>query len=193
MIRTVYLHGRLGRRFGHSFRLDVASVAEAGRALSVLVPGFKEKVRNGYYKIVCGSRRKGLLLGNEDVEFILGDGDIHITPVGQGAGRNGLGKIIAGIFLIGVSFFFPAAAGALSGIGLTAGKVASIGFSLLLSGIGQMLAPKPKKEKDNSSYLFNNGPNVTTEGGPVPLVYGFNVRTNPVIIGVGISVEDIAL
>lgn len=196
MLRKIYLHGYLGRRFGRVFTLDVASVSEAGRALSVLVPGFKLHVRERFYKVICGNSKRGIQIGNDEVDFRLGDGDIHITPVPRGAGRNGLGKILAGIFLIGAAFIFPGAIGALGGgIGLTAGRVAGIGFSMLLSGLGQMLAPKPKRntEDDTSSYLFNNGPNTTTEGGAVPLVYGFGVRTTPVIIGVGISVEDIAI
>lgn len=196
MLRKIYLHGYLGRRFGRMFELDVSSVSEAGRALGVLVPGFKDHVRERFYKVICGTKKARLQIGNDEVDFRLGEGDIHITPVPRGSGRNGLGKILAGIFLIGAAFIFPGAVGALGGgIGLTAGRVAGIGFSMLLSGLGQMLAPKPKRntEDDTSSYLFNSGPNTTTEGGAVPLVYGFGVRTTPVIVGVGISVEDIAI
>jgi len=60
-----------------------------------------------------------------------------------------------------------------------------------------MLSPAPKvadsSNEDQASYLFNGGANVTTEGGPVPLVYGKKFRVSPVLIAAGLSTEDIAV
>lgn len=197
MLRNIHLHGALRRKFGPLFRLDVATAAEAGRALAAVVPGFREAAIGNWFRVVRGDRRKGLVLGRDDLDFRLGGADLHIVPVLAGAGgRGGIGKIIAGVFLIGAAFFFApsiAAFGTSTGLGITAGQVAGLGVALALTGLGQMLAPKPKATKDQSSYLFEGGANVTAEGGPVPLVYGRKARVKPVIVGIGLSTEDTAL
>lgn len=196
MLRNVHLHGSLRRRFGATFRLDVATAGEAGRALAAVVPGFREAVVGGWFRVVRGDRRTGLALGRGDLDFRLGGADLHIVPVLAGAGgRSGLGKVIAGVFLIGAAFFFPgaiASIGTSTGLGITAGQVAGLGVALALTGLGQLLAPKAKSTGDQSSYLFEGGANVVTEGGPVPLAYG-RFRVNPVIVGIGLSTEDTAL
>lgn len=197
MRRKVHLHGALGKRFGRVHVLDVATAGEAGRALAAVLPGFRDVAVGNWFRVVRGDRRKGIALGEDDLAFELGAADLHIVPVLAGAGRNGIGKIIAGVFLIGAAFFFPgsiAAFGTTTGLGITAAQVGSLGVALALSGLGQMLAPKPKANngKDQSSYLFDGGANVTTEGGPVPLVYG-HFRVNPVLVGIGLSTEDIAV
>ncbi len=197
MLRNIHLHGALRREFGPLFRLDVATAGEAGRALAGVVPGFREAAIGKWFRVVRGDRRKGLVLGRDDLDFRLGGADLHIVPVLAGAGgRGGIGKIIAGVFLIGAAFFFPGAIGAIgtsTGLGITAGQVAGLGVALALTGLGQMRAPKPKATKDQSSYLFEGGANVTAEGGPVPLVYGRKARVKPVIVGIGLSTEDTAL
>jgi len=197
MLRNIHLHGSLRRQFGPVFHLDVATAGEAGRALAAVVPGFREAAIGQWFRLVRGNRRDGMVLGREDLDFRLGGADLHIVPMLAGAGgRGGLGKIIAGVFLIGAAFFFPgtiAALGTSTGLGITAGQVAGLGVALALSGLGQMLAPKPKSNKDQSSYLFEGGVNVTSEGGPVPLVYGRQARVTPVIVGIGLSTEDTAL
>lgn len=198
MRRNIHLHGALGKRFGRHHTLDVATAGEAGRALAAVLPGFRDFAVGKWFRVVRGDRRTGLALGEGDLAFELGAADLHIVPVLAGSGgRGGLGKIIAGVFLIGAAFFFPgsiAAFGTATGLGITAGQVAGLGLALAMTGLGQMLAPKPKSNngKDQSSYLFDGGANVTTEGGPVPLVYG-HFRVNPVLVGVGLSTEDIAV
>jgi len=196
MRRKIHLHGALGKRFGRLHCLDVATAGEAGRALAAVLPGFRDFAVGKWFRVVRGDRRAGLVIGENELTFELGSADLHIVPVLAGrGGRGGLGKIIAGVFLIGAAFFFPgtiAAIGTSTGLGITAAQVAGLGVALALSGLGQMLSPKAKSTKDQSSYLFDGGANVTTEGGPVPLVYG-HFRVNPVLVGVGLSTEDIAV
>ena len=115
----------------------------------------------------------------------------------QERGNRGLGKIIAGVFLVGAAFFMPASLTGAGFLGTTVGgAMKGLGVALALGGLGQMLSPAPKmsgKAEDQSSYLFNGGENVTTEGGPVPLVYGHKFRVSPVLIAAGLSSEDIAI
>lgn len=195
MLRNVHLHGALGQKFGRLYRLDVASAGEAGRALAAILPGFRQAVVGKWFRVVRGDRDTGMAIGESELGFQLGAGDLHIVPVLAGSGnRSGLGKIIAGVFLIGAAFFFPGAINALgasSGLGITATNVAGLGFALALAGLGQLLSAKASSE-DQSSYLFSGDANITTQGGPVPLVYG-KFRVAPVIIGAGLSTEDIAV
>lgn len=41
MLKTIKLYGVLGQKFGHQFKLDVASPREAIRALSAQIDGFE--------------------------------------------------------------------------------------------------------------------------------------------------------
>ncbi|AJY47035.1 tail assembly protein [Martelella endophytica] len=198
MLRKIHLHGDLAQRFAPVYQIDVASAGEAGQALAAIVPGFRQYVADRNFRVLCGDPDTGMALGPDDLDFQLGYSDLHIVPVIAGAGNRGLGKIIAGVFLIGAAFMFP---GAITGIGIggstIGGAMKGLGVALAMGGLGQMLSPAPKinsnSGEDQSSYLFSGGANVTTEGGPVPLVYGRGFRVKPVLIAAGLSTEDVAI
>ncbi|TPW26353.1 tail assembly protein [Martelella alba] len=197
-MRNIHLHGGLGRRFGPVFRLDVASAGEAGQALSAVLPGFRAYAMERNFRVIRGPVEGGIPLGQGDLDFRLGSADLHIVPVLAGAGNRGLGKIVAGVFLVGAAFFLPGSVTGLGVLGTTVGgAMKGLGVALALSGLGQMLSPSAKttssSTEDQASYLFNGGANVTTEGGPVPLVYGKGFRVAPVLIAAGLSTEDAAL
>jgi hypothetical protein len=63
----------------------------------------------------------------------------------------------------------------------------SVGVSLALGGIAQMLAPQPKfdgpQEEQQPSYVFNGAVNTTAQGQPVPVGYGRMIVGSAVIIG----------
>ena len=80
---------------------------------------------------------------------------ISITPVLQGAGGGGVGKIFAGVALVAAAILLaPVGAGFLglgaglgAGLGFTLGAAASsavgfVGASLILSGTSQLLSPQ---------------------------------------------------
>ncbi|AMM84262.1 tail assembly protein [Martelella sp. AD-3] len=198
MLRKIHLHGELARQFEPTYQLDVASAGEAGQALAAVVPGFRQYAADRNFRVLRGDPETGMALGPDDLDFQLGQADLHIVPVIAGAGNRGLGKIIAGVFLIGAAFMFP---GAITGIGIggstIGGAMKGLGVALAMGGLGQMLSPAPKinsnSGEDQSSYLFSGGANVTTEGGPVPLVYGPKFRVKPVLIAAGLSTEDVAI
>ena len=198
MLRKIHLHGDLARRFFPTYLLDVASAGEAGQALAAVVPGFRQYATDRNFRVLRGDPETGTALGPDDLDFQLGQADLHIVPVIAGAGNRGLGKIIAGVFLIGAAFMFP---GVITGIGIggstIGGAMKGLGVALAMGGLGQMLSPAPKinsnNGEDQSSYLFSGGANVTTEGGPVPLVYGQKFRVKPVLIAAGLSTEDVTI
>lgn len=197
MLRTVVLHGALGRRFGARFPLDVGSTVEAVRALMIQLAGFRRALRDGHYRIIKVRNKKRIDLGLDELDLRLGGAkEIHIVPVVAGASR-GLGKILAGVAIVGLAILAPYALPAVFAVGGALAAVPTIafgiGFGMALSGVAQMLSPQPTAptQKDKTtSYLFSGTDNVTVQGGPVPLVFG-TFLVGSVVISAGLNVEQI--
>lgn len=206
MLRTVHLHGRLGKEFGRSHRFDVATAGEALRALNCAFPGrFVKALQDGYYKVVRGDKRNGLHLDLDLVnQFNLGLADLHIIPVAKGAASNtakGTTKIVLGAALVGSAIFLSggvlatplAASGILSGT--TYGAVAALGLGLALSGASTLLAKPAGQSTEASNALSVNGGNIGNsgkQGDAIPLIYGeCLVGSTP--ISVWSSIEDISV
>lgn len=202
-IRTVRLYGKLGARFGRVHRLAVNSAAEAVRALGVLHKGFDQ--------FLIDSKDMGLAFavfyGNRNLAAEqLGDppshNDIRIAPIVQGSKSGGL-QVVLGIALIAIATIATggiaglASAGAWgAAIGGTGwGIVGSVGLSLALGGVAQLISGTPKgidsaESADNKpSYNFSGIKNTTTQGNPVPLLYG-EMTTGSACISLGIVAED---
>ena len=206
-MRAIHLHGRLAARFGaEPFQLDVASLAEAVRALCSIVPGFRAELRQGAYKVIAGrsaepDRKGGLELDEGQLTLRLGcHRRLHIIPVLQGAGSSGHGKIILGVALIAgavllgpAGFGLVAAGSTFMGVGL--GSVAMVGASLVLAGVSQMLAPSLKSpgvalRERQESFIFNGPTNATEQGHPVPVVLG-RFRVGSIMVTAGIDTATI--
>ncbi|SCW95673.1 tail assembly protein [Ancylobacter rudongensis] len=199
-MRKVHLHGSLGKTYGRTFELEVATAGEAIRALSVNFPGFLQTIRDGAWHIVRGkSVDKGFDLGEAEIgTFRLGKGDLHIVPVVAGSKRSGMLKIVLGVAVAGAAFFLAPAAGGLSAAigpgmlsGITYGNMAMFGAALALAGASSLLSPEEKDNGDDSgSFTFTGPGNAYAQGSPVPLVYG-EVITGGVMISGGMDVERI--
>lgn len=173
----VYLYGHLGKTYGKKHLLNVASPAEAIRAFSANYKDFRQKVIDGGgYRVLAGSEERDI-----DGITLPTSKSIKIIPVV--AGKGGFGKIIAGAALIGASFYLPGATyfSAFSSFAFDASAIASsVGLSLLLGGVSQMLFSPPKphaagaaeRPENRPSYNFNGAINTTGQGGAVPLAYG---------------------
>ncbi|MHC4051492.1 tail assembly protein [Bradyrhizobium sp. 25ACV] len=186
MLRTVHLHGKLGKEFGASHRFHVATAAEALRALNCTFPGrFLKAIEQGAYKIVRGDKRSGMQLDVDLVnQFNLGHADLHLIPVARGAKNEtakGTTKIVLGAALVGGAIFLSggmlatplAASGILSGA--TYGTVAAIGLGLALSGASTLLTKPPGEQTQASNSLSVNGGNIGNsgrQGDAIPLIYG---------------------
>ena len=205
MKRDIVLHGHLREAFGGPFHLEVATPAEAVRALCVLLEGFPGKLREGSYRLVRGPLEGGLELGEDQLTLGLGRaGELHLVPELAGGKRGGLGKVILGVALIGVAFAAAPAAGlgetafSVFGEAVTFGRIALTGAALALGGVAQLLTPAPKvrdfsaaeRPDQRPSFLFNGPVNVAEQGLPVPLVYG-QARAGSVVVSAGISTEEI--
>lgn len=212
MLRTIRLHGELGRRFGREHRLAVETPAEAVRALCCLHAGMRQALAEGEWRVVRRAARERLELDPDTLTIGLGNATLHIVPAIRGRGGRGVGKIILGITLVAAAFALaftvPLAPGAAAGfLGanwsasvipglLTAGNVASIGISLTLAGVSALLSPQPKTPhrgavERNESYLLTGPANTSVQGAPVPLIYG-RVRVGSVLASAGLVVEEYA-
>lgn len=196
-MKTIKLHGWLGKTFGHTFTLDIASPAEAIRALCAIRPKMSQ---------VLAQDKEGFTIWIEE-ENISEEGlknpfsakeVLHIVPVIAGA-KEGVGQIILGIVLLATAFFTMGTS--LLGQGLLYEVVmtglTTMGTSLVLGGISTMLFAPPKMEsaekvENTPSYAFNGAVNTLQQGNPVPLLYGELIHGSQVI-SAGLYVEDVTV
>ena len=162
MLRAVRLYGRLGTRFGKEHRLDVASTAEAVRALAYQLPGFADYIRHRNYVVTVGD---GGLIGQEQLDLRFSpDRAIHIHPAGAVSGIETI--------LLGATLLFTA--------------IASIA---VLSMPKVPTASSREEATRTASFIFDGAQNTTEQGHVVPLIYG-RFRTGSVVGSAGIATTD---
>ncbi|EHR9342364.1 tail assembly protein, partial [Escherichia coli] len=114
------LHGDL-QRFGRRLSLYVNTAAEAIRALSLQVPGFRRQMNEGWYQIRIAGYDTAPEAVYARLHEQLGEGTvIHIVPRLAGAGKGGLQIVLGAAAIVG-SFFTAGASMALWGSALAAG------------------------------------------------------------------------
>lgn len=180
VLTNVFLHGRLGKLYGHEWKLAVKSPAEAIRAIDVNTRGrlkaqlYQEGTKK-FYKICVGNVDNAL--EKSELHNPSGKTDIHIVPVAKGK-ISGVGKILAAAAIVAAIIINPAnvfiAAGKLTGWGIVAATTAA---SLALGGITQLLTPLPNFNNNTDgdgrgSNLFQGNSSISTQGSTVGLVYG---------------------
>ena len=177
--------------------------AEAIRFLLCNFPSLRGVMRDGHYKVAASDLELDLADHPEQLHYPLGtDEVVRVIPVITGAG--GVGKILAGAALIGVSLLVPGAGvagtsflasatgAATFGAGLAA-AAGSIGAALVLGGVADLITPVPRApDVDNDpreNFNFSGIQNVTREGVPVPIVYG-EMIVGSVVVSAGLNVDD---
>lgn len=163
------------------WHLRVSSPAEAIRAIDANTGGALRRYLGGpgakrYYKIALA--RKDNLLGLEELQQPTGKGDIYILPTVAGAKSAGA-KILIGAALLALAIINPGAAFVAAKGGLTVLGLAtvSIGASLVLGGITQLLTPTPSFDQNSvgdgrGSNIFGGNAASISQGSSVGLVYG---------------------
>ena len=209
MLRKLKLYGVLAKFIGHKeFEIKVHSLPQA---ISFLVNNFPEVeayMNPKHYQVKIGNYE----INEDELNFPIGQQDIHIIPVISGAG-DGFGRFLLGAALIGASFFFPGAglfgttglfgAGAAGVVGVSSTGVllgtaigtglSAIGAGLVLQGVGEMLFPTQTPEfEDNPqiSFNFSGTQNTARAGTPVPIVYG-EIFTGSVVISGDVDTEAV--
>lgn len=194
----VKLLGELGRKFGRVYEFYVRSPKDIISALSRQVKGFKEYLvgahENGVgFKLVTNNAE-----GIDYKEIDITCDRLVIAPMITGAG--GAGRILAGVALVALSFVSFGAgtifAGAFQAGATGSTLLFSLGASLIFNGLASVLAPPvstPKSETDRKeSFLFDRAAELTTQGFPVPVVYGEFLVQAPLVISSSISTQQIS-
>jgi predicted phage tail protein len=192
------LYGSLGATYGKVHRYDVVSPAQAIKALSVTIKGFKQSlIDGGYYRILVGGKDE---LDIDQLGNPMSDREtIRIVPVVAGA--EGLGKIVLGAVLIGFSGPLGGLIGGALGTtaattAVIASSISSIGVSLAIGGVSQMLfSPQTQsisaeREENKPSFIFNGAVNTTRQGNCVPICYG-RMIVGSQVISAGLSVTEL--
>lgn len=190
-MKTIHLHGALGSQFEGPFSLDVRDPAEAVRALATQLPGFREAVEAGSWQVIRGPLEGGEPLDEDGLTVALGgQSEIHILPAIEGAG--GAFNVIAGIALIAVAWWNPL--GWAAGTAMMAGAA---GAAMAVGGVIQMTTSMPgsdygqrERPDQRPSFLFDGPVNTSTQGLPVPVVYG-RIKTGSVVISAGMTAEEL--
>lgn len=120
---------------------------------------------------------------------------IHIVPRMEGA-KSGWTGILAGAALIAASFIPGLNVAVWAGAVATWSSLAfSLGVSMMLGGVAQMLAPQPKAPSMHSAdngkqnTYFSSLDNMVAQGNPLPVAYG-EVMTGSRRISQELSTRD---
>lgn len=195
----VKLLGELGRRFGRTYKFLVKNPREVISALSRQIEGFKD--------YLCYAHENGMAfrLVTDDPDGIdyeqidLSCSRLIIAPIIAGSGGKGfsIGQILLGVALVALAFIpgvgTVAATAAMSQLGTS---LLTLGIGLVLTGIAGLIAPSVQTPKGDSkkkeSFVFDRAVELTSQGYPVPLVYGQYLVQSPLYISSSISTENIS-
>jgi len=192
------------------FEAFVRVPADAIKFLLCNFPELRGLMRDGYYKVAVGPHDLQLADCPEQLGYPLAVGDVvQVIPVVSGAG-GGVGRILAGAALIGLSLALPGG-GMFGGtvFGVLGGPTASaatlttvatvasqVGAALVLGGVAQIISPQPPAppEFDNdprNNYGFSGIQQTAREGSTIPVVYG-ETLVGSIIISQGLNVDEVA-
>lgn len=182
VLRTIKLHGFLGKKFAKSVELAGNNMFQLMNGLKARFgPEFQEVIRNNNWHVVEGKLKKGNDLSDESLNKNLNENVIHILPAVQGA--SAAFRTILGIILIVVGVWFNQP------------WLVNMGVAMALGGVAEMLnKPKSmdqrKQQDEGGSSIFNSARMVTTQGGPIPVIYGRVRRASSVVISTDFSSEQ---
>lgn len=195
----VKLLGELGRTFGRSYEFMAESPKDIMSALCNQLAGFKQFMVEAHergigFKVIDGDPE-----GMDYANFVMGCRKLIIAPVVSGSGA--IGRILLGIALVALAFI----PGVGSAIVAATGKMAftvigsvmfNLGVGLILTGIASLLTPPvetPKDTEKKDSYLFDRATELTSQGAPVPLLYGRFLAESPLVISAALTTQQVAV
>jgi predicted phage tail protein len=193
----VKLIGELGRRFGRSYSFVASSPREVISALSNQLAGFKDYLCDAHEKGIGFRLVDGDAEGMSYEEAMMGCKQLIIAPIITGGGA--FGRILLGIALIALAFipgvgFAAATAAAAAKFTVLGGILFNLGISMVLTGIASLLTPpveQPRETERKDSFLFDRATELTTQGQPVPLLYGKFLAASPLIISSAITTQQV--
>lgn len=198
-MKTLNLYGSMQEKYPGVFKMDVATPAEAIRAMCIQLPGFEEDIKAGNWRLVRGDLEGNDEVNEDGLQMTLGNqNEMHLIPVIEGA-NSGAGMIIVGIVMIVAAFFTGgtsiAAWGAMStmlaatGLGMAVGGI--IASTTKMPGAGAS-ASGNEREADKASFLFDGPTNQSTQGVAVPRGYG-RMLIGSIVVSAGLYAEPMAV
>ena len=184
MLSKLKLYGDLADFCGgqNEFEAVINTPIDAVRFLRSNFIGIDKHMSSQFYRIYMGEYN----IDEDLLDFPSGGLDIKIIPVVSGSGN--IGKILAGVALIGFAFMTGGAGilgkGIMSGAGMTFGSTSfsisalagKLGMLLVLSGVAGLLTPTPELPDDETdpikSFSFSGVQQTTRSGTAIPVVYG---------------------
>lgn len=200
MLRKIKLYGPLAKFIGKRvLQADVASAAEAVRFLVANFPAVEKHMADQHYRVSVGTYELTL----DELHNPAGRQEIKIVPVIAGAGGS-TAQILAGVALIALSFVSFGSSTLFAGIAsagakgaLGSGLLFSVGATLALGGVAQLIAPVPvvpqgpdTTNDPRKTYSFSGIQQTSRQGVPVPICYG-KTLTGSVVISAGIDTVQV--
>jgi predicted phage tail protein len=189
-VKTIYLYGSLGKRFGKKWRLSVSNLHEACLAIDANESGFIDYIiqqdqkgkmyhvfRRSPFEMKSVDEAVEFYVNKESEALLYQDDEIHILPDAEGgavvssivAATVSAVSFVAGALVAGLT----TAAGWLAGGSLLAKVAISVAIGLVMQAITK--PPEPPKRKDpisTKSFLMSGGQTRKQQGIAVPLAYG---------------------
>jgi predicted phage tail protein len=203
-MKVVKVYGALRKFLGGRcrFEFEVDTPAQAIKALCVNFPDLEQwLIKSDWgYRVTVGRER----IGPENAELVClpwSEREVFsIAPVIAGAGQ-GIGQIFAGIGLVALALVTGGATIGLLGLAAplsVSSVLGTIGASLVLGGIAQMISPQPNisplvRGKDAArleSFSFSGINNTSQQGLPVPIAYG-RVFAGSAVLSAGLDVDQL--
>ncbi|EAO5284925.1 tail assembly protein [Salmonella enterica] len=189
----VCLYGDL-QRFGKRFSLSIKTAAEGVYALAMQIPGFREKMTEGWYQVrIAGEDVSEDTLSTRLHEPLPPGAVIHIVPRMEGAKSGGIFQVVLGAVAIAAAFWTGGAS--MAAWGALSTGLFTAGASMILGGVAQMLTPQPKAPSMHSAdngkqnTYFSSLDNMVAQGNPLPVAYG-EVMTGSRRISQELSTRD---
>ena len=202
MLSKVKVYGRLADFCkGTEIYAIINTPIDAVRILKANFKGLDKHMASQNYQVYIDQHN----IDEDLLDFPSGGLDIKIVPVIEGAGN--VGKIIAGVALLG--FAFMTGGSSILGAGLFEVGVGSsvmmgalnvsalagkLGLLLVLSGVAGLLTPTPELPDDEAdpikSFSFSGVQNTARSGTAIPVVYG-KVLVGSIPVSTKIEAVDI--
>ncbi len=199
MLSKIKVYGRLAKFLGErTFEAEVKTPIDTFKFLLANFPNLERHMMEQNYCVKVGKNE----IDETQLFDPMGEQEIKIVPVAVGARR--LGRVLAGVALIGAAILLPGAAPALTAGGFVAGSAgaslltvaaANFGAYLILSGAAQMLTPVPQppgvsEDPQSQNFSFSGVQNTSRAGTAIPVIYG-EIFAGSLVVSAGIDTVQI--
>ena len=202
MLSKIKVYGRLARFLGQrTFEAEVKTPIDNFRFLLANFPDLERHMADQNYCVKVGKYD----IDETELFNPMGQQEIKIVPVVTGS-IGGFKRILAGIALISIAVFNPAAGLGLgqgtsaflfgtSGGAALAAAAGNLGIYLALSGAAQMLSPVPtppgvSDEPQSQNFSFSGIQNTSRAGVAIPVIYG-EIFSGSLVVSAGIDTVQI--